>query len=126
VQVNDEPEGIFRELQELAVQNLLRAHRTHPALLVETSGKLSSSSEVRTLFEIYMNTVIVNYQNTLLKPLNKLLAYAGFADYELAISNVVPISFIGSVDVNAVIQANEARKELGLEALPELEGKVVR
>ncbi len=125
VQVNDEPEGIFRELQELAVQNLLRAHRTHPALLVETSGKLTSSSEIRTLFEIYMNTVIVNYQNTLLKPINKLLAYAGFADYELSISNVVPVSFIGSVDVNAVIQANEARKELGLEALPEFEGKVV-
>lgn len=126
VQVNDEPEGIFRELQDLAVQNLLRAHRTHPALLVETSGKLSNSSEVRTLFEIYMNTVIVNYQNTLLKPLNKLLAYAGFGDYELGISNVVPVSFIGSVDVNAVIQANEARKELGLEPLPEMEGRSVR
>lgn len=125
IPVNDEPEGIFRELQDLAVQNLLRAHRTHPALLVETSGKLSSSSEVRTLFEIYMNTVIINYQNTLLKPLNKLLAYAGYGEYELAISNVMPISFIGSVDVNAVIQANEARRELGLEPLPELEGRSV-
>ena len=44
--------------------------------------------------------------------MNKLLAYAGFGEYQLSISNVVPVSFIGSVDVNAVIQANEARKEL--------------
>lgn len=119
IEMNDEPEGIFKELQDLAVQNLLRAHRTHPALLVETSGKLSNSSEVRTLFEIYMNTVIVNYQNALLKPLNKLLEYAGFGDHTLSISNVIPVSFIGQIDVNAVIRVNEARKELGLEPLEE-------
>jgi hypothetical protein len=40
--LNDEPEGIFTALQALAVENLLRAHRVHPALLVETQGKLST------------------------------------------------------------------------------------
>lgn len=118
IALNDEPEGIFKELQELAVQNLLRAHRTHPALLVETSGKLSNSNEVRTVFEIFMNTVIVNYQNALLKPINRLLGYAGFADYELSISNVMPVSFMGNLDVNAVITINEGRKELGMDPLP--------
>lgn len=119
IDLNDEPEGIFKELQDLAVQNLLRAHRTHPALLVETTGKLSNSNEVRTVFEIFMNTVIINYQNTLLKPINKLLAYAGFGDYELGISNVIPVSFMGKLDVNAVITVNEARKELGLDPVAE-------
>lgn len=117
IQLDDEPEGIFTELQELSVQNLLRAHRTHPALLVETSGKLSNSNEVRTIFEIFMNTVIVNYQQTLLKPVNKLLEYAGFGDYELGISNVTPVTFLGEIDVNAAISINEARKELGLDPL---------
>ncbi len=120
--LNDEPEGIFTQLQELAVQNLLRAHRTHPALMVETSGKLSNSSEVRTIFEIFMNSVIVNYQNTLLKPLNKLLSYAGYGDYQLGISNVTPISFLGDIDVNAVIEVNEAREELGLAPIEEKAG----
>lgn len=125
LELNDEPEGIFRDLQDLAVQNLLRAHRTHPALLVETSGKLSNSSELRTLFEIYMNTVIVNYQNTLLKAVNRLLNYAGFGQYQLSISNVVPVSFMGQIDVNAVIKVNEARRELGLEPLPEVADTLV-
>ena len=126
IELNDEPEGIFTILQELAVQNLLRAHRTHPALLVETSGKLSNANEVRTIFEIFMNTVIVNYQNTLLKPINKLMSYAGFGDYELTISNVTPISFLGNVDINAVIEINEARAELGLEPKETFEGLKIK
>ena len=117
INLDSEPEGIFKDLQELAVQNLLRAHRTHPALLVETSGKLSNSAEVRTVFEIFMNTVIVNYQNALLKPLNQLLAYAGFDKYTLAISNVTPITFMGDIDINSVVLANEAREQLGLEPI---------
>lgn len=115
--LNDEPEGIFKDLQELAVQSLLRAHRTHPALLVETSGKLSNSTEVRTIFEIFMNTVIVNYQNALLKPINQLLAYAGFGKYRLSISNVTPITFMGDIDINSVVLANEAREQLGLPSI---------
>lgn len=125
IELNDEPEGIFQQLQDLAVQNLLRAHRTHPALLVETSGKLSNANEVRTIFEIYMNTVIVNYQNALLKPINRLLRYAGFGDYSLSISNVTPVTFLGQIDINSVIEVNEARKELGLDPKPEFDKRTI-
>lgn len=111
-QIDDTPDGIFTELDKLTVDNVLLAHRTHPMLLNKTAGSMGNSSEWRSIFEVYMNSVIYGYQQTLLATFNKILKDAGL-NYTLSVSNIMPVSFAGDLDVNQVLTRNEQREVLG-------------
>lgn len=107
-EIGDEPEGIFLQLQNLAVENILRAHNLHPSLLMSTEGSLGESSEIRTIYELYLNTVVKNTQNATLKPINRILADKGFDDIFLTIDQLKPLSII---DMFPTILSSEAFTE---------------
>ena len=113
-------EGHFRLLQELAVQNIISAHKWHPSLSgIQTAGKLGTNQEIRSAYEIVLNTTIRHYQKKLLKPLNTILELAGFGEYELTINNSYPVSFGSEISANEVLTLDEKRQELGYEIATE-------
>jgi hypothetical protein len=88
---SNEPDGIFMSLDTLTQQNILRAHKLHPTLLMSTAGSLGQSSEIKTLFDWFYATVIDGYQKMVLEFWDKVLEHAGFGQYRLEIANNNPI-----------------------------------
>lgn len=110
--IDETPDGIFTELDKLTVDNVLMAHRTHPMLLNKTVGSMGNSSEWRAVFEVFMNSVIYGYQQSLLATFNKILKDAGL-EFTLSVSNIMPVSFAGDLDVKTVLTKDEQREVLG-------------
>lgn len=117
--LNDGNEGNFMQLQTLAVQNIITAHRITPSLCgVKTAGSIGSNQQIRNEFEIFYNTVIKPVQNKILSCFDYILSELGF-DEKLAISTPVPISFMTDIQISSVLTINEQRKILGFK---EIEG----
>lgn len=117
VTFSDQPDGIFMNLDTLTQQNILRAHKLHPTLLMSTAGSLGQSSEIKTLFDWFYATVIDGYQKMVLEFWDKVLERAGFGEYTLQIANNNPISMLGSIDVGKYLSVNEVRAELGYDPI---------
>jgi hypothetical protein len=115
-------DGDFTVLQELADQNIISAHRWHPALSgIKSAGQLGNNQEIRNAFEIVKNTVIRGYQIKLNKAFDMMLEEAGFGDIKVSVHTKSPVSFIGDIDINSVLTTNEKREMLGLPPLEENE-----
>jgi phage portal protein BeeE len=115
-------DGDFTVLQELADQNIISAHRWHPALSgIKSAGQLGNNQEIRNAFEIVKNTVIRGYQMKLNKAFDMMLEEAGFGDIKVSVHTKSPVSFIGDIDINSVLTTNEKREMLGLPPLEENE-----
>jgi len=115
-------EGDFEKLHNLAVQNIITAHRFTPSLAgISTAGKLGSTQQVQSEFEIINNTVIRPYKNKLLRVFNTLIKEAGF-DVKLDVHTSSPVSVTSLIQPSEVMTINEQRQLLGLEPI---EGKDV-
>lgn len=114
-----ERDGEFMDLSGMATKAIITAHRITPSLAgLETSGKLGSNQQIKSEYDKFMNSVIIpDFQEPLLKTLNKIISKETNFDVEIGILNVSPVGESDRVDLNAVITINEARKMLGLEAL---------
>jgi hypothetical protein len=121
-----ERDGEFLELSQMAVKAIITAHRITPSLAgLETAGKLGSSQQMREEYDKFMNSVIIpDFQEPLLKCLNKIIERETNYGIKLGILNVAPVGNSEKVDVNGVITINEARKMLGMEELEDGRGEL--
>lgn len=111
-------DGEFQALQNLAVQNIITAHRWDGNLLgVQTPGKLGGENkQVRMAFERIYNTVILGYQQPVLKIINNLLhKMSMFSDINVGIASPSPVSFAGDLDINSILTVNQGLELLGFE-----------
>ncbi len=112
-------EGKFLELDKLGTQKILTAHRWYTSLAgIEQGGKLNTSSEaIINDFQIAYNTVIRPIQNHFVeKVFSKYLKANGVEKSYFDITNSVPVSFMGKIDVNSILTDDELRIELGFAA----------
>jgi hypothetical protein len=113
----------FLNMQETLVQNILTAHRVTSPLLFgirdKNNGLGSNVDEMNSAFEIYLNTVVKNYQNQIIKTLAKIFEVNGIN---------IPFSFIQSKPITSkfdmetlksVMTQDEIREEMGLKPLAE-------
>lgn len=110
-------EGQFKELQELATQNIISAHRWFASLAgVQTAGSLGSNQQIRNEYNIALKGVVIpQFQKPLLKVFNELLQIAGFTNVELGIMNVAPVGFEDRIEPKEVLTRDEQREALGYE-----------
>ena len=110
-------DGDFQKLHDLAVQNIITAHRFTPSLAgIQTAGKLGSVQQIQTEFEIISNTVIRPYKDKLLRVFNTLIKEAGF-DVTLDVHTSSPVSVTSLIQPSEVMTINEQRQLLGLQPL---------
>jgi len=110
-------DGDFQKLHDLAVQNIITAHRFTPSLAgIQTAGKLGSVQQIQTEFEIINNTVIRPYKDKLLRVFNTLIKEAGF-DVTLDVHTSSPVSVTSLILPSEVMTINEQRQLLGLQPL---------
>lgn len=114
-------EGQFMELQRLAAQAIVSANRWTMSLAGHaTEGKLGTNQQIKNEVEYVQNTVIKPRQNVFLsRIINPFLEMAAewtgssWKDVKLGISNNIPVSFFGDIDINANLSRNEKREILG-------------
>jgi capsid portal protein len=114
-------EGQFIELQKLAAQAIVSANRWTMSLAgFATEGRLGTNQQIKNETEYVQNTVIKPRQNLFLsRVINPFLQIsaewmgASWSDVKLGISNNLPVSFMGDIDVNSVLTRNEKRELLG-------------
>lgn len=116
----------YTVLNELTIQNIMIGHRvTSPMLLgVKTEGQLGGRNELLQAYELYMNSVVKPFQNTLLKTFKKLLAINGVT-IPISIKDVQPLnSMFDAETLKEVLTQDEIREELGYEPLEKQEETV--
>ena len=109
----------FTVLNELTIQNIMIGHRvTSPSLLgVKTEGQLGGRNELTQAYELYMNSVVKPFQNTILKTFKKLLNINGITA-SFSIKDVQPLNSIFDADtLKEVLTQDEIREQLGFEPL---------
>jgi hypothetical protein len=118
--IEDQLEGSFLELSRVSAQAIVSAHRWTMSLAgFATGGKLGSNEQIRREFEIAQNTVIRPLQNMLCRRfLNVYLKELAAIDGRLSglymdINNSTPVSFIGDININDVLTADERREIAG-------------
>jgi len=122
IEFERERDGEFQMLSELAVRNIITAHRITPALAgLETSGKLGSNEQIKLEYDKFMNSVIIpDFQEPILRALNNIIKReTNFGDYTLSILNVSPVGNSDRVELNAVTTVNEGRFMIGLQPFQE-------
>lgn len=115
-----ERDGEFNDLNELAKKAITAAHRISPTLAgLETAGRLGQDKKVREEYDKFMNEVCIpDFQEPLLRLLNKVVRkIAGFENIEVCVLNLPPVDISDSVDVNAVLTIDEGRALLGYPSL---------
>ena len=118
IQVSDADKQ-YTVLNELCVQNIMIGHRvTSPMLLgVKTEGQLGGRNELLQAYELYMNSVVKPFQNTILKTFKKLLSINGIA-IPIYIQDVKPLNSMFDADtLKEVLTQDEIREELGYKPL---------
>ena len=114
-------DGEFLQLQELAASNIVTANRWSKSLAgFAQDGQLGTNQQLRQELEYVQNTVIKPRQNLLLsRVINPYLYESTLADSTLPaglqfnISNSLPVSFAGTIDVNNTLTLDEKREVLG-------------
>jgi len=125
IQVSDADKQ-YTVLNELTIQNIMIGHRvTSPMLLgVKTEGQLGGRNELTQAYELYMNTVVKPFQNTILKTFKKLLNINGIT-CSFSIKDVQPLNSIFDADtLKEVLTQDEIREHLGFEPLEKQEETV--
>ena len=123
--LNSQEKGEFMELQAMAAQSIVTAHRWKASLAgIQTAGSLGSNQQIRSEFDVVFTDVIRNVQRKVLnKFLNPALQDAGewlgydWTNLSLDISKAYPVSFAGDIEVTQVLTQDELRKELGFAPL---------
>lgn len=105
--------GEFETLKKLAKESIIEAHRWHPALMMQTSGKLSNSSDIRTAYELVKNTVIPTYRKPILKALSLSLKGTPLEGLEMYVKPLTPVSLMDKIEPMQVWSLEELRRETG-------------
>ncbi|QDP68065.1 MAG: putative portal protein [Prokaryotic dsDNA virus sp.] len=117
----------YLALQELLTQNILTGHRvTSPMLfgIKNNTGLGNNADELNQAFEVYLNSVIKPYQNTILKCLSTLFEVNDM-NLPLEFIQNKPITSKWTVeDMKEVMTQDEIREELGLAPLEKTEETV--
>jgi hypothetical protein len=126
--LNNQEEGEFQALADLAAKEIITAHRWTPSLAgLSTAGQLGSNQQIRSEFDIVYNTVIRPAQQYVMRWINKAIDIAGevtgndWTGIDLDLKKPMPVTFAGDIEVSNVMTVNEQRKELGLEPLEQIE-----
>ena len=109
----------YEILNKLVIQNIMIAHRvTSPMLLgVKTEGQLGGRTELLDAYELYHNTVIAPFQDTVMKCIKYILDINDI-NLPVSIQKSAPMSNKFGPDVlKEVMTRDELRMELGLPAL---------
>jgi len=114
-------DGEFMDLQELAASAIVTANRWSKSLAgFATEGQLGTNQQIRQEMEYLQNTVIKPRQNVLLSriinPYLEVSAQAGVpipTGIQFAISNSLPVSFMGEISVENALTTDEKREVLG-------------
>jgi hypothetical protein len=114
-------DGEFMDLQELAASAIVTANRWSKSLAgFATEGQLGTNQQIRQEMAYRQNTVIKPRQNVLLSriinPYLEVSAQAGVpipAGIQFAISNSLPVSFMGEISVENALTTDEKREVLG-------------
>ena len=123
--LNNSYDGEFMQLQTIAQQAIISAHRWTMSLTgLRTSGSLGSNQQIRSEFDIVYNTVIrPNQRLFLTKFLNPVIQDAGkffgknWTNISLDIAKPMPVSFAGDLKIENVLTLDEQRAELGFQPL---------
>ena len=118
-------EGEFIALQEMAASAIVVANRWSKSLAgFATAGQLGTNEQMRRELEYLQNTVVKQRQNLFLSRfLNVFMREsaewlsAPWTGLYLGISNTLPVSFYGDINVDAALTQNEKRELLGYPAL---------
>jgi len=110
----------YLALQELLVQNILTGHRVTSPMLMgikNDTGLGNNADELNSAFEVYLNTVVKPYQNTILKCISKILDVNNIGLPLEFIQNKPITSKFTLEDMKEVMTQDEIREELGLPPL---------
>lgn len=114
-------DGEFLQLQELAASNIVTANRWSKSLAgFAQDGQLGTNQQLRQELEYIQNTVIKPRQNLMLsRIINPYIYEYTLVDSELPaglqfnISNSLPVSFVGDINIDASLSVDEKRELLG-------------
>jgi capsid portal protein len=123
--LSNQNEGEFLQLQKMAQEAIVSAHRWTVALTgLRQPGSLGSNQMIRSEFEIVYNTVIRPMQRMFLgKFLNPVIQDAGiwlgnnWTNIALDIAKPTPVSFMADLTIDKVLTQDEQRAELGFAPL---------
>lgn len=119
--LEDKNQGNYLDLQQLASQAIVNACRYTMSLAgFATEGKLGTNQQIRLEAEYVMNMSIKPVQNQLLAQIINPWLQESLdegSEIQLAISNSMPVSFMGDVDPADNLLTNEQREILGFEPL---------
>lgn len=124
--LNNEKEGSYLDLVKMASQMIITASRWTKSLAgFSESGQLGTNQQIRSEIELLQNTVIKPIQNlfsqsVLQTYINKVAENDPvFKNISLEFSNNMPISFLGEIDVKAILSVNEQREIAGYQNVEE-------
>jgi len=110
----------YLALQELMTQNILVAHRVTSPMLMgikNDTGLGNNAEELNSAFEVYLNTVVMPYQNHILKVIGK-ICEVNNCNIPLSFTQAKPITSKWTIeDMKEVMTPEEIREELGLSPL---------
>jgi hypothetical protein len=132
-QFQKERDGDFIELDKHIEDKIVSANQWDPLLagMHKSSGIGSGGTAyIRSIFDIKNESVIKPAQafmvDKFLKPLMFIIddfMGTSYSKHEIGLQTVLPISFLGDIDVNAILTVNEGRKVAGLSEMDGEEGK---
>ena len=106
----------YLALQELLTSNILSGHRVTSKTLMgldSASGFSSNADELNAASNFYLNTVIVGFQNQILKVLHKIFQVNNM-DMPVQFVQLKPITVkFTNQDLAAVLTSDEIREEMG-------------
>lgn len=105
-------------LNRTTLQQILVAHKVVNENLVgiSTPGKLGSSSEVLSNYELYFNTVVKPEQQSVLDPFKKIMLVNGFNDIMILENQPINTDFSENI-MKEILTRDEMREILGYEPL---------
>ena len=105
-------DGYYTTVDEMTTQKVLTAHRiTSPALLgIRTNTGLGNNAdEIETAWRLFLNTVVLNFQQDLLVTIEDLLSF-NFGDVTVGVLQKNPL-YAGDSDEMEVVTSQEADVE---------------
>lgn len=121
--LNNESQGEFISLAQLAREEIITASRWSPALAgLSTAGQLGSNQQIRSEFDKAFTTVIRPVQNKIMRSINAVFRKAlqldedieGLSkDIALDLSKMMPVTFAGDIEPETICTINELRDDIG-------------
>lgn len=131
-QFDKQKDGDFIKLDENLENKIISANEWDPYLagIHRSTGLGTGGAQyIRSIFDIKNEAIIKPAQNFMIeKFLNPLLRIhddwfgTRWSDNEMKLTTVLPVTFLGEIDVNAILTRNEGREIAGYEPLEEGKG----